>query len=89
MFNNVENPSTYLTFASSTMPEEVFLHHMAEEADCGLLLDVNNVYVTCRNHDLEEDVFDVSYAEPITIDYLSSLSGGGYSFADNPCIATS
>ncbi|MEE8077665.1 MAG: DUF692 domain-containing protein, partial [Pseudomonadales bacterium] len=49
----LENASTYLTFANSTMPEEEFLHRMAEEADCGLLLDVNNVYVTCRNHDLD------------------------------------
>ncbi|MBI3267925.1 MAG: DUF692 domain-containing protein [Planctomycetes bacterium] len=49
----LENPSTYITFAASTMPEEEFIGRMAEEADCGLLLDVNNVYVTCRNHDLD------------------------------------
>jgi uncharacterized protein (UPF0276 family) len=49
----LENPSTYMTFAASTMPEEVFLARMAEEADCALLLDVNNVYVTCRNHGLD------------------------------------
>jgi uncharacterized protein len=49
----LENPSTYLTFASSSMPEEEFLSRMAEEADCALLLDVNNVYVTCRNHQLD------------------------------------
>ncbi len=49
----LENPSTYLTFASSTMTEEEFIARMAEDADCGLLLDVNNVYVTCRNHDLD------------------------------------
>ncbi len=49
----LENPSTYLTFASSTLAEEEFLARMAEDADCGLLLDVNNVYVTCRNHGLD------------------------------------
>lgn len=49
----LENPSTYLTFASSTMPEHEFLARMAEDSDCALLVDVNNVYVTCRNHDLD------------------------------------
>ena len=49
----LENPSTYLTFASSTMPEEEFLARLATESGCALLLDVNNVYVTCRNHDLD------------------------------------
>lgn len=49
----LENPSTYLTFASSTMPEWEFLTRMAEDADCGLLLDVNNIYVSCKNHDLD------------------------------------
>jgi uncharacterized protein (UPF0276 family) len=47
----LENPSTYATFRSSTMEEPEFLARLAEEADCALLLDVNNVHVTCRNHD--------------------------------------
>ncbi|GLY67799.1 DUF692 domain-containing protein [Amycolatopsis taiwanensis] len=46
----LENPSTYLGFASSAMPEWEFLARMAADADCGLLLDVNNVYVSARNH---------------------------------------
>jgi uncharacterized protein (UPF0276 family) len=49
----LENPSTYATFRSSTMPEEEFLTRLSEDADCGLLLDVNNVYVSARNHDLD------------------------------------
>jgi uncharacterized protein len=47
----LENPSTYATFRASTMEEPEFLARMAEAADCALLLDVNNVHVTCRNHD--------------------------------------
>ncbi len=47
----LENPSSYVTFAASTMTEWEFLTWMAEEADCGLLLDVNNVYVSSVNHD--------------------------------------
>jgi uncharacterized protein len=46
----VENPSTYARFAADTMPEPEFLCRMAEEADCGILLDVNNVYVSSFNH---------------------------------------
>jgi uncharacterized protein (UPF0276 family) len=49
----LENPSTYLTFANDTMREWEFLSYMAEEADCGLLLDVNNVYVSCVNHNFD------------------------------------
>jgi uncharacterized protein (UPF0276 family) len=47
----LENPSSYVGFAGSTIDEWEFISRMAEEADCGLLLDVNNVYVSCRNHD--------------------------------------
>ena len=49
----LENPSTYITFADSTMPECEFLTRMAEATGCGLLLDVNNVFVSCFNHDLD------------------------------------
>ena len=49
----LENPSTYVTFAASTMPEWEFLSRLADETDCGLLLDVNNVYVSSRNHDFD------------------------------------
>ncbi|TMA32867.1 MAG: DUF692 domain-containing protein [Deltaproteobacteria bacterium] len=46
----VENVSSYLTFTHSTMPEWTFLGAVAEEADCGILLDVNNIYVSAVNH---------------------------------------
>src|SRR5580700_12150686 len=46
----LENASTYLEFAASTWPESEFLATLAEEADCGILLDVNNVYVSSFNH---------------------------------------
>ncbi|GIX04095.1 MAG: UPF0276 protein [Planctomycetaceae bacterium] len=49
----LENPSSYVTFQASTMAEWEFLSRLAEEADCGLLVDVNNVYVSARNHDFD------------------------------------
>jgi hypothetical protein len=45
----VENPSTYLRFAQSTLSEVEFLTELVRRTGCGLLFDVNNVYVTCRN----------------------------------------
>jgi len=46
----LENPSTYLQFKSSTMQEWEFLSAMAKRTGCGLLLDVNNVFVSAHNH---------------------------------------
>ena len=46
----VENVSSYLTFAHSVIAEWEFLAAVAERADCGILLDVNNVYVSAINH---------------------------------------
>lgn len=57
----LENPSSYLEFQDSTMSESEFVCRMAEEADCGLLLDVNNVYVSSVNHEFDP----VAYVEAI------------------------
>ncbi len=46
----LENPSTYLEFESSTMSEPQFLREIVQRTGCGLLLDVNNLYVSCTNH---------------------------------------
>jgi uncharacterized protein (UPF0276 family) len=46
----LENPSTYLEFAGATLKEWEFLSALASEADCAILLDVNNVYVSAYNH---------------------------------------
>jgi uncharacterized protein (UPF0276 family) len=53
----LENPSSYVGFRSSSMPEWEFLRRLAEDADCGLLLDVNNVYVSAFNHDFDAAEF--------------------------------
>ena len=46
----LENPSTYVQFAESTIPEVEFLKAISERTGCGLLLDVNNVFVQAKNH---------------------------------------
>ncbi|MBN2976678.1 hypothetical protein BFW88_06080 [Pseudomonas fluorescens] len=46
----LENPSTYLQFQCSTLDETDFISEIIRRTGCGLLLDVNNVYVSCINH---------------------------------------
>lgn len=46
----VENPSTYLRFCHSTIPEWEFMTAVAERTGCGILCDVNNIYVSAHNH---------------------------------------
>ncbi len=46
----LENVSSYVSFVSDSLTEWQFLAAVAEEADCGILLDVNNVFVSARNH---------------------------------------
>ena len=57
----IENVSSYLCYKQSTMTEWQFVSAIAEEADCDLLLDVNNVYVSSVNHGFN------------ALDYLSGL----------------
>jgi uncharacterized protein len=51
----LENPSTYLEFKQSTMTEWEFLSELVKETGCGLLLDVNNVYVSSYNHGFDPE----------------------------------
>lgn len=53
----LENTSSYMTYRASTMSEWAFISAIAEEADCGLLLDVNNVYVSAYNHGFDAKEF--------------------------------
>ena len=46
----LENPSTYVTFNGSTMSESDFIRDVARRTGCGLLLDINNVFVSATNH---------------------------------------
>jgi len=70
----LENPSTYLAFRHSTIPEPEFLAALAEEADCGLLLDVNNVYVSSVN--LGFDPY--AYVDAIPADRVGQIHLAGF-----------
>jgi uncharacterized protein (UPF0276 family) len=53
----IENPSSYVSWPESTLGEAAFLAALAERADCLLLLDVNNVYVSAFNHGFDADAY--------------------------------
>jgi uncharacterized protein (UPF0276 family) len=53
----LENPSYYARMPGGTLDEAAFLRHVAEQSDCGLLLDVNNVYVNACNHGYDPRAF--------------------------------
>ena len=77
----VENPSRYLQFQHSTIPEPQFLVELARRTGCGILLDVNNVFVSCSNFDLDADVYlealSQSLIEEIHLAGHSRVSRGG------------
>jgi uncharacterized protein (UPF0276 family) len=70
----LENPSTYAEFASAPMREWEFLARLAEEADCAILLDVNNIYVSARNHGFDPQV----YLDAIPFDRVVQLHVAGH-----------
>ena len=53
----IENVSSYLQFDCSTIPEWEFITELASQSGCGILLDVNNVYVNSKNHSFNPDEF--------------------------------
>jgi uncharacterized protein (UPF0276 family) len=70
----LENPSTYVRFTCDTMEEWDFLASMAEEADCGLLLDVNNVYVSSANHGFDP----LEYIESVPVERVVQFHLAGH-----------
>lgn len=53
----IENPSSYISFRQSEMSEWAFLAELTRRADCGLLLDVNNIYVSACNHGFDAEAY--------------------------------
>ena len=70
----VENLSTYVTFASSEMSEWEFLSEIVQRADCYLLLDINNVHVSCFNHGWDAH----AYLHGIPHDRVRQIHLAGY-----------
>ncbi len=71
----LENPSTYLEFKTSHIPEAEFISEMAKLSGCRLLLDVNNVYVSCFNHRLDAK----AYIDALPLDKVIQIHLSGHS----------
>lgn len=69
----LENPSSYLQFRGPQMPECEYLARLAEAADCGLLLDVNNVHVSAFNHGFDP----IAYIEAIPAERIVQVHLAG------------
>jgi len=80
----LENPSTYLSFEQSTLKEWEFLSHMAQETNCGLLLDVNNVYVSGFNNDFDP----ITYIENLPHDRIVQMHLAGHQHCGDYIIDT-
>jgi uncharacterized protein (UPF0276 family) len=73
----LENPSTYVRFANSEIPETEFLRAIVGRTGCGLLLDVNNVEVQAGNHGFDP----IEYLEAFPLDKVEEIHLAGYAEA--------
>jgi hypothetical protein len=72
----LENVSSYVTYTSSALSEWEFLTAVVEQADCGILLDINNIFVSARNHGF--DPAEYLDAVPATRVFQFHLAGHSY-----------
>ncbi len=70
----LENPATYVRFKQSTIPETEFLAAIARATGCGLLLDINNVFVSARNHATSA----TAYLETFPLDLVGEIHLAGH-----------
>jgi len=71
----VENPSSYLNYADSPIPEWEFLAELAQRTGCGILLDINNLYVSAHNHGLDAK----HYLNSVPVAAVQEMHLAGYS----------
>jgi uncharacterized protein (UPF0276 family) len=76
----LENPSTYVIFAQSSIPETAFMAEIARRTGCGLLLDVNNVFVSCTNHSSDP----LAYLDDFPLAAVGEIHLGGHDAEDLP-----
>lgn len=70
----IENVSSYLQYTHSSLPEWDFINAVTEQADCGILLDVNNVYVNAVNHRFEAE----EYLDAVNMDRVREIHLAGF-----------
>ena len=80
----IENPSSYIDFDESTMTEWQFLDAMCARTGCGLLLDVNNIYVSASNHGFDA----IDYLDGLPADRVRQIHLAGHSQGEELLIDT-
>ncbi|HXZ89332.1 MAG TPA: DUF692 domain-containing protein [Candidatus Binataceae bacterium] len=70
----IENVSSYMAFACSTLTEWEFLGAVADEADCGILLDINNIFVNAFNHGFEAE----QYIDSVPVERVKQFHLAGH-----------
>ena len=80
----IENPSVYLRFISDTMPESVFLATLCARTGCGILLDINNIYVSARNLGVEPAFQLWRYLIDLPTTSIGEFHLAGHSVLDEP-----
>lgn len=80
----LENPSTYLTYQQSVIPEWEFLGAVTEQADCLILLDINNIYVSAYNHEFDP----LTYLNSVPVERVWQFHLAGHRNLDDYLIDT-
>ena len=70
----LENPSSYLSFNESTWTEPAFMAEIAQRTGCGLLLDINNVFVSATNLDFSPQ----GYIDAFALERVGEIHLGGH-----------
>jgi uncharacterized protein (UPF0276 family) len=79
----IENPSSYVAWSHSTIPEFEFLSAVAERTGCGILLDVNNVYVSATNHGFDAHAYLAAIpVAPVEEIHLAGFDRGEHCLID-------
>ena len=74
----VENPSSYLSFRHSTIPEWEFMAAVAERTGCGILCDINNIFVSAKNHNWDPS----AYVAALPPDAIGEIHLAGHSLRE-------
>ena len=74
----IENPSSYLRYRHSSIPEAAFLAEVARRTSCGILCDVNNIYVSARNFGFDP----LAYLDTLPVEMIGEIHLAGHHAAE-------
>lgn len=75
----IENPSSYLRYRHSCIPESEFLTEVARRTGCGILCDVNNIYVSARNFGFDP----IAYLDALSVETIGEIHLAGHHAAED------